>query len=199
MWLAVIGGIGTCKNAVVNNLCKDRGDFTHHTTEVKKGRDVFEDQFQYLLARYRDCNWIKKNGADRDLLTVRSFWDTHRVFTEFYKQRHMINNRQYVLLTQLYEALADEVSPPQGFIYLKNKMISAHSRVSLTGGDKRSDEEVKMISNLYDQYVLSIRVPVIEIDVSRPFNEVIDEVTFGLDSIKTTFSFDQSVWQRRLF
>jgi len=198
MWLAIIGGVGTCKKAVANNLSTD-GGFTHRITDVEKGRDVFEDQFQYLLARYKDCNTIKRLGSDQDLLTVRSFWDTHKVFTEFYKQRHMINNRQYVLLTQLYEAMADEVSPPQGFIYLKTKMIPAHSRVSLAGGDRRSDEEIKMISDLYEQYVLSIRVPVIEVDASRPFDQVIDEITFGLDSIKTSFSFDQSVWQRRLF
>jgi deoxyadenosine/deoxycytidine kinase len=204
MWIVIIGGIGTCKAAVADYLSKRReyrqvsSVYSPIPKECLDGK--FVEQIDYLMARYKDGHSCKKLSVDEDLISIRSFWDTHRVFSEFYFRRHMIRPDNYAVLNRLYKELAEEISAPNGFIYLKNSLMSSQLRTQLTGKlDRFQDEEVEMIAGLYEAFAKEIRVPVVEVDVNRPFDEVCDEVIFGLDSIQTTFSLNQSIWERRLF
>jgi hypothetical protein len=205
MWIVVIGGIGTCKKAVVDHLSKVRG--YRQVSTVFPPLDVagpeydvkFVEQTNYLMARYKDGHACKKLSADEDMISVRGFWDTHVVFSEFFRQKGMLRKENHWALSKFYNEMVAEIPPPSGFILLKNTTLFSLVRKQLGSGTDFSDEDVKLIAQLYDDFAKTIRVPVVEVDVNRPFNEVCDEVIFGLDSVQTTASFGQSIWERRLF
>lgn len=199
MWIAVIGGIGTCKGAVSDFLVgKDFSLNKIETTSDLLANNAFSDQFYFLLSRYKQAEAIKKRVNDYDFVSVRSFWDTG-IWTDFYRQKFMLDDINFEILKRLYNDLLPSLSPPQCFIYLKNSILFSQVRTSLSDSTKHSDEDIKLIADLYDDFVKRVRLPVIEIDVNQSFDNVTREVVLGIDSIKTSSSFAQSIWERRIF
>jgi len=196
MWVSVIGGVGTCKEAIVDHMV-EMEKFTPYKIEEVEHSDPFWRQYQFLINRAHLQKEMQGVSHEHDVVSVSSVWDTHEVFSSYLLKTSQISSIEYERLDSLYSLLV-ELKPPRVFIYLRNTTLFSHVRNSLTGKPEYSDEHIELIKYYYDKFVKFVKTPVIEIDVHQPMDKIISELQYGFHSVKAT-SVRESIWDRKIF
>lgn len=202
MWICLIGAEGTCKQSIAEFLHKQEGFRVvgDEAEAVDWTSDHFLNQIDTLLKRYRlqfeDC---QQSQNDEDIVQVRSFWDTHEVYSKVLRDEGQISQTDYKLIERLYETLMLSATPPQAVFYCYTNSIDAYNRMKLNREEPHHEEYLLAVRQAYAEYVRRIRIPVVEIPIDGDkFDNILDSVRFGLNSLKSTNLAGQSIWKRSM-
>lgn len=193
----VIGPTGSGKNFVSDYLKKDGYQRLDPTFESESGT-LFDKQLSYLMSRFRIHMKASQIRDRKDVITLRSFHDTHLVLSEVLHRRTEINDKEKKILDVIYKNLANDdfhIPPPDVVIYMKTVKMSAITRSLLRGVDV-SDDFYNHEVELYDEFVKRIGSQIIELDVSLGVDHIYQNVEFGINSIKAANLGSQTIWQR---
>lgn len=198
MWIPVIGAAGTCKQAIVDDVVAKESFTVIAPDYDERGKHVLLNEINTLTARYRSCVAIAKMFEEKDILTIRSFWDSV-VYIEALFRAHMIGREDYAIYKRVYETLAKSAPPPHGVIYLRPKnQVQAHARASLQSKPITEEFEGHLVE-AYDEHIAKVCVPKIEIEVSDIFSRMCEEVISGINSFRASQIGGASIWKRNYY
>jgi thymidylate kinase len=202
VWISLIGAEGTCKRTVAELLHSQEnfrivGD--SYTPKSSLTSDCYYHQIDFLTSRY-DTQYleIQPEINNEDVVQIRTFWDTHEIYSKVLLKHELITKSDYESLSKIYKSLNRSLIPPATVFYCKTTLIDSLDRMKLKSEEPHHEEYLCSVREACDEYVSNIRVPVVEIDVSRPFNEVSRQVLFGLNSVKSTKVGGQSMWKKTM-
>lgn len=198
MWISVVGAEGTCKSTVAEFLKKDEG--FRLAVEIED-EDISEasGQISILLSRYElQYEDLQKNMNDEDIVQIRSFWDTYWVYSKVLLVKDCIKPSDFKLHRSLYRCLEKTLVPPHMVFYCYASNIHSLNRIQLAGKKSHHDEWLSAVRDAYDKYVKNLRISVIELDVSRPFDQVKDDIRIGISSVKSVDLTGGSIWKRTM-
>jgi hypothetical protein len=193
----ITGPDGSAKNEVAKILEDD--DFRIIKATPVQGDNDFEIQHHQMLSWYDlHMTEIQPNMKEQSLVQVRSFWDTHLVFTRALAMLDRISVKEQVMLDEMFSTLAPTLVPPNIVFNCVASNIDAESRLRLRG-TQHIDEDLEAIRRrFYEEYVKRIRVPVVDIEIVQDWAKVTDQVRFGMASMDTTRLSTSTVWNRRM-
>ena len=200
MWLMICGPTGSGKNVVAKELVKTSFDYLpsfYVETEESKFIQELEILTSRVSAQMKASTLIDR----RDIYTLRSFWDSKYVYIPAGKSFDRFSPMEAKALDIVCKSFDDDaLTPPTAVIYCKTDKMNAHNRLALQNrGVEISDEEFNLHVELYDKMIERVRVPVIEIDVSKDIAEIAKNLEFGLASLKSANLTNASVWSRTFF
>lgn len=198
MWIMILGPTGSGKNFVADQLKKDGYQRLDPPTFGTESENVFENQLNYLMGRFRIHMKASQERDRKDVLTVRSFHDTHLVLSEVLRRTTELSDKDKKVLDTIYKNLANDdfyITPPDVVIYMRAKKMTAITRQLLRGVDV-SDEFFNHEVELYEEFMPRIGSQIIELDVSLGVDDIFRNVEFGINSIKAANLGSQSIWQR---
>jgi len=181
MWVLVIGGYGTCKESVIEYMSKK---YEYSKDAPVTGASIFEQQIGYLIARHNTAIKCHSESKTKKVASIRGFWDTHLVFTQFYRKIGLLTDEEYFILDKIYKGLFETTPSPDYIIYLKNTVIGSSCRVDMNKGVSVPNENIDLLSKLYEQYASMIRIPILDINVDRDIVDVCEEINTGLPDRK---------------
>jgi len=201
VWISVIGGPGTQKHAVVKALVEDDGFVPMEPQDTEPlHKDPMSRQIWLMVARWRMQREIMRRAAEEDIVTVRTFWDTHHAYSGVMLRHGEITDVQFCQLRQMSAALGETLEPPKVLLHLKATRIDQHTRQGLKERTQLSDELLLDVEHAYENFIDQIRVPVLLIDVSRPFEQILADVRSEVTALRATQAVGgQSIWQRSFF
>jgi deoxyadenosine/deoxycytidine kinase len=193
MWIQIIGPTGSGKNFVFDALKKD--GFELLTFDVKS-ENPFERQVEYLMNRFRlhiNASQVKDR---KDVVTIRGFHDTHLIINQILTELTTLNDREYRILSMIYENMFGLYSPPPDVVvFMQTPKISALNRQKLNNIEV-SEEFFNREVDLYSEFATRIGVPVIELDASQKADILLKNLDFGISSIKAANLGSQNIWKR---
>jgi len=198
IWIALIGGPGTAKHAVKDAMVAADGFVPMEPQNtVPLHPDGMSLQVQMMVSRWRMQREIQKRTADEDLVTVRTLWDTHAVYSGLMLRHNEITDREFCQLRNIDAALTETVEPPTVIIHLKATRISQAQRLGLRQRTQLSDEYLTDLARLYNDFADRIRIPVVEIDAGRPFEEVLTDVRGEIMAVRASRQTGgPTIWQK---
>jgi dephospho-CoA kinase len=193
MWITVLGPSGSGKNYIYEALKKD--GFELFTFDVKSD-EPFERQVEYLMGRFKTHMLASQVKDRKDVVTIRTFHDTHAIISQVLNRLTVLNDREMRLLDSIYQAISGfYIAPPDVVIYMRTEKMSAINRQKLKHVDV-PEEFFNMEIDLYADFITRIGVPVIEIDASQKTEVVLKNLEFGINSIKAANLGSQTVWKK---
>lgn len=202
MWMVFVGADGVAKNKIAEALVKDGWQWrVPAECQFKFSENTFAKQIEYLSGRFRLQHQIQKVMAEEDILTVRSLWDVCAVYSSLMLEMNFIQQWEADVLEMISEDLAASLSCPHLIIYLKARKSDAFNRMAMRQVRSVYDNEYWWVrlDKAYDEYVKRIRVSNVEVDVSRDFADVMNDVKAAIDSVKSTTFMSKTIWQKSFF
>lgn len=196
MWIQIIGPSGSGKTLIVEHLQRNGFDLIAHRSSDLVNDDAF--YFELVQSSDRLKDQIKASDLmDRtDVITVRSFWDSHEVFINVAHHFQEISDYERKVFAKIYEPFIGNraLKPPHAVVYMKMPEMSAYNRMLLRNVDVDPDRYNKQVE-FYHKYVEKIGIPVLEIDGSQAPDAVVKQLEFDLSSIRATNS-SGTIWQK---
>lgn len=195
MWIQVIGAAGSGKSVIVDYLLRNDYELIDVHRKDDNG-DYFLRELYFAEKRLHEQISAQDLMDRKDVVTVRSFWDSHEVFVKVAHHFHHITDSGREILNTMYRPLvhAPILKPPHATIYVRMPNMSAYNRMLLKNVDVDSDIYNKQVE-FYEEYVTKIRSPLIEIDGAQTQDIIIKQLEFDLASIKLT-AHGGNIWQK---
>lgn len=198
MWILIIGPSGSGKNMISEFLVKSGFEYIKSTVTEDS------DDFTNLLKTSQENLRLQIKAASlmdrKDVVTIKSFWDSHDIEIPIFRQMQRIDDRQLghfsIIRDSLYDVYA--LRPPSAVIYVRTNKMSAMNRMALRSvvcDQSRLDLEIKM----YEDFISKIAVPLVELDGTRKPEDLKKELDFGVASLKSASLVNASVWQKHFF
>jgi len=198
MWIAVIGPTGTCKSSIATELEKKEAFQAFKTPLPEMIPSRLEFEVNQMCSRHVDCDEIAKNYLEKDIVTVRSFWDSI-VYSEASFRAKQITTTEHRILKNIYQSLIRSAAPPHGVIYIKPKtQIQSHVRASLTGVKFDQEYEGHLIE-CYAEHSKQIRIPMVEVELTDQFEFMLSQVTEGVNSFRASHIGGATIWKRSYY
>lgn len=199
MWIQVIGASGSGKTLIVENLQKNGYELIGQLVPEVVG-DAFFRELTLSQARLKSQIQASEVMNRKDVVTVRSFWDSHEVFIPSTHHFQEISDYERSIFEQIYQPLVDTraLIPPHAVVYMKMPQMSAYNRMALRNVDINPDRYNHQ-AKLYEAYVERIAAPVLEIDGEQTPDLILKQLEFDLSSIKATVGSAGNIWQKEYF
>lgn len=185
MWVSIIGPSGSGKGLIASTL---------KNLKFTLSGDGSAENSQYYFT-------VDKVAAekmyDEDIFTIGSMWDFHECKVPFYHQIYQTNDFDKEMQDNIYSQIKGVIHPPSFVVYTKITKALAHDRLLLTGEGEQLLHNIQIQLDLYDDFITRVSVPVIELDMSKG-DKVIDDLLFGVDSIRSTRLGGQSIWKMEM-
>jgi deoxyadenosine/deoxycytidine kinase len=196
MWLMVYGGAGTAKHVVVDLLVK-RG-YEYLKSPEPSSLDEFGRQLEYLVGRARQHLRAHQLMGRRDVLTVRSPFDTFEVYTKMLHDQQKITDEQFNYLKVIYDGLFSSFEPPHAAVWCHASSINALSRIQLREQPVDQNEFNEQLVR-YKAFYNMVKVPQIEWNLDLPLEILLKDFEFNIASLRTTSVASQTLWQRSFY
>ena len=203
MWVAILGATGTGKRYISSFLEKDGFELLDHDPIESHGNS-FQEEFRYMLSRFKlQMLAFEKASKDRDVITIRSVSCVFHARMQAALKLTTLKEEEYDLLASAYEELSELLVPraPDFVIYAHTNDMSAMDRMLLNNDSKLevTPEFHKLELDGYARFMDKVRVPRIDIDVSRKPKQIEDELEFSINSLKMNSVGKNTIWQKRWF
>jgi len=164
MFLTVYGATGTGKNSVLEMLtrrgfeilkCKHFAAATPYLTQLK-----------YLTERIRVHLEAQKVANRRDVVTIRTPFDTHRVYSKVLLEMEQISQSEFDQLAIIADTINPALDPPHACIWTYTSAMTAMNRMSLRNANidqSQFNAELKA----YSEFAPIVRIPQVEVDFAQ--------------------------------
>lgn len=189
-FVAVAGNIGVGKSTLVSFLAKQYKLVPHFEPNEQNPylvdfygdmpRWAFHSQVFFLAKKFRMHQELVR--ATQPVIGDRTIYEDAEIFAENLYRRRQMSKRDYLTYRELYEAIVQQLPPPDLMIYLKCSMRTLRRRIALRG---RPEEQsiptsyLRRLQVLYDgwfqRYDLSETV-VIETDKLDYLHDLVDRI-----------------------
>jgi len=197
MWVSIIGPEGSCRDAIAKQLCDEDGFVLHVMPFYNVPEDIWKKVD--LLLDYYDKQFEVQNKADEDYVTVGTFWDIHRVTNMVMEKFHYITSEEFKIMDRIHSTLEKSLLPPDAIICCESTCIEIHNRRALLGVDNEGDEYINAMIEKFKELSGKIVVPMIDVDVVRPIDQVMEDVKHGVACARGSMGRRNSIWERRIF
>ena len=203
MWLSVIGPVGVGKKKIIEMISVQKGYFPIYEDtgkyfnefNIKSEEFAFRHQLEFLKNKYRSQRDIKNLRETKDIVSSRVIWEVV-VFSEVLFEIGILKKYEFDFIRELTEELDGALNTPDGVIYVRSDIRSTHNRKLLDDNICffTNNEYIKLLNEKYEEFSRRISVPVIEVDVTKNFDNLWNDVSYGIDSLITTGVGNDSVW-----
>ena len=197
MWIAIIGACGTGKHSVLKMLEKDGYKYIE-AVKPKLETPGFDLEFAYACERLRVQIEAQKIMNKKDVVTIHTFWETWDVFTPIAESKFQIDRVEMDRLKLMSETFKEILEPPHAIIYTQSEKMNAFNRMQLRQQTVNQLDFNQQIE-LYQKFVEKVRVPVVDVDGNRTFDDMRKDLEFGVASLKASTVGSQSFWDREMF
>ncbi len=196
MWTVVYGAAGTGKHEIIQTLVKK--GFTEMKTDPVPDDHSFASQLSYLTQRIRLHIEIQKIMNKKDIVTLRSVYDTHEVFSRLMLTTERITQPEFDTLEIIYRALYKALEPPHAAVFCHCGTLTAIDRMSLRGKTLPQGEwDQQRLA--YKTFSERVKIPQVEVNFSLDMGLIRQEFEFNFASLKTTAVTNQSLWAKEMF
>lgn len=197
MWIQIIGATGTGKEHILKIIQKD--GYEYIDAPVKTTTASLENEMSRASARIAATVAAAKVKDRRDVVTIRSYYDSRDIFIPIAEEFTQITKSERDLFFTAYEFVDNDFfTPPDVVVYCRATKINAINRAAMRGVEI-NDDVYNRQAELYAEYVKKIRVPVIELDSLGSPVDVGRNLEFGLASIKAANLSGRSIWEKSMF
>lgn len=163
-YIAVSGNIGSGKSSLVSFLC-DRFDIQPFFEPNEANpyledfyhdmpRWSFQSQVYFLTAKFK--LHLELESQPHSVIQDRTIWEDAEIFAENLFEQGDMNERDYKTYRQLYEAVKDQIRPPDLMIYLRCPAKTVRERIAMRGREMEQsipDEYLKRLDRLYETWI----------------------------------------------
>lgn len=204
MWACIVGAPGTCKNKMADILVEKEGFKLERQSPnlFYSDSDAFFCQLNNLMTLFRFQKDIENRRKEEDILTIRSFWDEYDGRTKALHKLQELDSYSFKNLTLIYNTIYEHLQPPDVFLYTKSDVQHIQSWTSVKEIDGHlvlSDDQIRVFNKCYEDFISRVRTPVVEADMTQIFDEVIADVLYGIETIKSTSLMSQTIWKRKIY
>lgn len=196
MFLTVYGATGTGKDAILDLL-------TRRGYEIIKMRPIaecsqFHMQLQYLTERIRVHLEAQKVANRRDVVTIRSPYDTHVVYSNMLLKQERISQAEFDILATIADTITPALEPPHAAIHTFTSPMNAMNRLALRSKEIDQNSFNDQLA-LYKEFADKVRIPNIEVNFDEPMEVIQKDFDFNIASLKTTTVTNQTLWRREMY
>lgn len=159
-YIAVAGNIGSGKSSLVEFLCAryDIQPFFEPNEENPYLEDFYKDmkawsfasQIYFLAAKFK--LHLELDATTHNVLQDRTIWEDAEIFAENLYRRKLMSKRDYNTYRQLYEAIQQQIQPPDLMIYLRCPIRTVRKRIALRGRPMEQNIPLPYLRRLHDLY-----------------------------------------------
>lgn len=197
MWIVVTGGVSTGKKLVVDHFLRE--GFEHLHEEVKPGDSPFETEAHYMLSRAKLQVQASRSRERKDIITTRTVFDSRDIFIPRAFDSTILSERDYNLLKLMSEIYDDNAFQPPHAVVMMTTPLRAQMDLAKLKGRELMDTDAIYQQAAYKKFQERIRVPVIEIDASKRADLISQDISFYMNSLKSSALGGGSVWQKTFF
>src|SRR5690554_2565331 len=159
-YIAVAGNIGSGKSSLVDFLCQryDIQPFFEPNDENPYLEDFYKDmkawsfasQIYFLSAKFK--LHLELDATIHNVLQGRTIWEDAEIFAENLYRRRLMSKRDYNTYRQLYEAIQQQIQPPDLMIYLRCPIRTVCKRIAIRGRQMEQNIPVAYLRKLHHLY-----------------------------------------------
>lgn len=159
-YIAVAGNIGSGKSSLVDFLCQryDIQPFFEPNDENPYLEDFYKDmkawsfasQIYFLSAKFK--LHLELDATSHNVLQDRTIWEDAEIFAENLYRRRLMSKRDYNTYRQLYEAIQQQIQPPDLMIYLRCPISTVRKRIAIRGRQMEQNIPVPYLRRLHHLY-----------------------------------------------
>jgi len=195
MFIAIYGATGTGKNTILDLLVR-RGYEIIQCRHIEAATP-FLTQLGYLTERIRVHLEAQKIANRRDVVTIRTPFDTHLVYSKVLLDMERISQEEFNQLATIADTINPALDPPHASIWTYTSAMTAMNRMSLRSvGIDQSQFNAEL--KAYAEFAPLIRIPQVEANFDEPMETIQKDFDFNLASLKTTTVTSQSLWKREM-
>jgi len=199
MWIVLSGPPGTSKAKIAEFLQKEGFHYLDWRVVVDDTKSIFERELQYLLQRIRIQLEVQERATREDILTIRSVWEGRYVYIKAHAERGEIDEREVKILETIYSSFVDILKPPTAFFYVRCvEKITSFNRIFLSGREINQDY-FELVLKKYEEFVELLALPVVSVDHADSIDILLEDVEFGIASLKSNRFSSDTIWKRKLF
>jgi hypothetical protein len=192
MWISIVGASSTGKDLIAKFLT--RLEYSQIKEQLIPLQEV--DFFIYRLREHLSAQHIM---YEKNVFTIRTVWDS-LVMLELYYEFGHITLDEFNKVKSYYNLFIDQdfISPPNLVVITKMSKKDIQNRTILNGR-RPDDREIDRQMERYSEFAQKIKVPKIEIDMSQSSESIFNELSFGIDSVKSAMLSHKTIWKRGMF
>jgi len=198
MWLVISGPPASSKQKIIEWIEHEKLGFEYLPPEevMVSGKITQEIRLSSAIDTH-------KKAAEKcsDVVTIGCVWDVLKVYNPVALEFGDINQDRFDAMERL-ERLTEknDFAIPDAVVYIKPvEKMASFNRMSLNLGSVMNQDRFQKICDLYDEYIQSVAISVVDVDHGSKFDDVIDQLDFGISSIKQSGVGEQTIWTRRMF
>ena len=159
-YIAVSGNMGAGKSSLVEFLGQqwDIKPFFEPNEENPYLEDFYSDmerwsfhsQIHFLTAKFRLHQELDTHP--QDVIQDRTLWEDAEIFAENLRVQERMSDREYRTYRQLYEAIRDQIEPPDLMLYLRCPVSTVKKRIAMRGREMEKDIPEDYLHRLHDLY-----------------------------------------------
>ena len=195
MWIAILGASSTGKEVIADIL--RRRDYS---PIVATDRSV-QSEMDYFIMRLSEQMKAQSVMFEKDVYTSRCIWDSFNVMTKVALEMSKIGQAEYDQVERSFNQMtvnSDVLQPPNLVIFTRMEKRDIQNR-TLLQGRQPDDKEISRQIELYEEFISSVKVPKIELDMSNNPALINEELNFGIDSVKSMYLTQKTIWRRNMF
>lgn len=165
-YIAVSGNIGSGKSTLVEFLCRrfdiqpffEPNDANPYLEDfyLDMPRWSFQSQIYFLTAKFKLHRELELQP--HSVIQDRTIWEDAEIFAEnLYRQGNM-TERDYETYRLMYEAILDQIRPPDLMIYLRCPVKTVRRRIAMRGREMEQSiptEYLLRLEKLYEDWIAS--------------------------------------------
>lgn len=163
-YIAVAGNIGAGKSSLVEWLSA-RYDIEPYFEPNEANpyladfyddmeRWAFHSQVYFLTAKFKLHQQLDK--TPRNVIQDRTIWEDAEIFAENLYRTGQISERDYATYRNLYDAISDQIRPPDLMIYLRCPVKAVRKRIAVRGREMEQNiptAYLKRLHGLYEDWI----------------------------------------------
>jgi thymidylate kinase len=199
MWVSIIGADGSGKRAVADHLITNHR-YKDCSFVPNPSNTSLQKELEILNKRMEQHHVAHKEAVFENALTIRSAIDSVDFFPEYLLKTHRISKSDYDLIRLFRSYVLDRLPLPDCVIFLEIDKINSHNRSKLKNPDTNiTDEEINLQSEIYQEIADEIGIPLIRATMAQDFKDVLNEIDFGLSSIRAANLSQRSIFRRDFY
>lgn len=163
-YIAVSGNIGSGKSSLVSFLTQrfdiqpffEPNEANPYLEDfyLDMPRWSFQSQVYFLTAKFK--LHLELERQPHSVIQDRTIWEDAEIFAENLFQQGNMSERDYSTYRQLYEAVKDQIRPPDLMIYLRCPVKTVRKRIAFRGREMEQSipiEYLKRLDGLYENWI----------------------------------------------
>ena len=195
MWINVVGA-PSAKQKIVSSLEQAFNFEISGSLTLEQTTDLSQPELMRLYLEKDRLN--AQIGLADNSASVNSFHFQHLVYARALYEMNLISNQDYDESQRIYNEFQSKIPPPSLIIYLRAAPVLIINKCKL---EENSVNEalVELVIKYFNQLSEHIRVPLLELEATAPFDSLWEDVKFEIDQIGTTRLSDHTFWTKTLF